>query len=230
MTGDEVLAIGDEASRELGPGWTVCPAPNPAGVYLRHDDGRQLFVWQDHRDRSAGRLRVQGSYPGGWHCSPNDPPVITVRASRGGVALAGEIRRRMLPEYEAALAFARGRYELVAAIPGGARSAAESNGKVSVDLPGIFRRADVSPDGSEVSLKLPWLPAGEALRVIEALYGVRRPESLPGMPAAVSGPARRPESLPRGRPARRPAGRLAKVRQAGLWVLFTALTWTNKLP
>jgi hypothetical protein len=224
----QLLALAAVAALALGPGWTAGAGPNPHGALLRHADGRQLHVWQDHRDRAAGRVQVNGVYPGGWACAPSDEKRIRVRASRGGTALAGDIRWRLLPRYEADLAVARVKAAgaerdraardaacaaVMAAVPGADLAAVRPGSGLRVQLPGgRYRRREavVSADGARVTLQLPDLGLQEAVGVLRCLYGG---ESLPGLPAAACGPA--------GRSGRESHGRL---RRAGRMVLL-ALTW-----
>ena len=236
MTGEEILALAAEAAREMGPGWAAAPAPNPQGALLRHVDGRELHAWQDHCDQYAGRVRIQGCYPGGWRCRPGSAPVITVRASRGGSALAGDIRRRMLPAYALALAEARETHAamerrraardavagaVLAAGPGARPSRVQPEGGMSVDLPGTFRHAEISYDGERVSLKLPWLPADAALRMLRDLDG------LAESPGAVVRPE--PACAAPRRPDRGFHGRLRRFR-ASVLCGVAALTLRDREP
>jgi hypothetical protein len=249
MTDVDCKTLAAELAGALGEGWAVGKSPNPQGAYLTNPDGRQLYVWQDYRQRHARRVTIQGCYPGGWHCAPREPVEISVRASRGGPAIAVDVRRRLLPQYEIDLVAARRKHAemvegecrrdqvaaAIAAVSGkGARVAAGCNGKAEVTLPGIFQRADISPDGSEVSLKLPWLPADAALRVLDALYRPGGPiGQLAGAERACE-PAERPTratgQLAGARSKERSRGRLARLRQTGQGTLFGALTSGNKKP
>lgn len=91
----------------LGDGWSVDPSnPDYPTVNIDGPDGASLNLRGDSF-LSIKKLEISGSYPklldGSWD-HHSKAVGINVSISRGGKAIAGEIQRRLLPEYTKQLA------------------------------------------------------------------------------------------------------------------------------
>lgn len=109
----QIKAAADEVLRELGEGWSVTAredswtiAPDSHFYEFRHTDGRQ-FSFDGDAYACKGKVHVSGRYDfGPSHLGLGFPygksrPGISMSISRGGVAMAKDIKRRFLPEYTA---------------------------------------------------------------------------------------------------------------------------------
>lgn len=88
----------------LGEDWMAT-----GGIYsvLRHPDGSRLSFYA--LQHSASRIVVRSVYPAGSRRLIELPHFrITCAAARGAEAIAGDIRRRILPGYTVWLAVAQG--------------------------------------------------------------------------------------------------------------------------
>lgn len=139
------------------------------------------------------RLEVSGVYDLNTYINNEDKKRITVRASRGGQAIAKDVQRRFLPKYEAIYAEAlKTHNEIIQAREARARVMAylaqELGWKVIADQKGKIKRIQEQPYGSNadailgssmrppeidgqwyVDLELKRIPIGYALRIAEVL-------------------------------------------------------------
>lgn len=105
-TGTKLAELGEQIASHLGPGWTAEPFMGHA-VELTHTDGGRLFARLD-----SARLNLTASYPT-YERRAVRPRLrdlresITVSTARPPAAIAADITRRLLPDYERALADVR---------------------------------------------------------------------------------------------------------------------------
>jgi hypothetical protein len=175
---------------ELGAGWRAGSGWTGESAFVRHEDGRGLFILALSFPFSArGRAEVRGVYPQGWGGDRDRDPVITVSMSRKADAVARDIRRRMLPAYAERLAKARARVArddadrgerervaalIMAAVPGTVVDQVQGwASAISLRLAsGGYRNQCVirsGSDGATVDLDVRALPAADALRMLAAL-------------------------------------------------------------
>lgn len=173
-------------------GWTfVPPPPGITTLPLTHSDGRRILI-----TLSGGRATLAAQPPPGrcdWQ-----PLAITVRLDRGPAVIAREVVRRLLPAYVTAWAAGVAEahaHEVEAARDRAGRQATADllaslapPHRVSVSHPAADNRASVSwssgvngpfgvgdvhlnHDGTVVTeLRIRWLPAEAAARVLAALH------------------------------------------------------------
>jgi hypothetical protein len=225
-----MLALAARVAVALGDGWTALrfgdpPFGNPGAALLQHVDGRELFMLElTYPFSQRGRVEISGVYPEKYW--PRSKCEIRVAPSRPAAAIAGDIRRRLLPRYEPLLAEARRRVAalnadkaerervaaaIMAAVPGTvvANVQARSQG-ISLRLPhdGWRREVAVSTGvgGAQVSIELCNLDPATAVAMLSALAG----PVAGGKPAAAStGPA----GTAPVRDGRRIGGRLPRLRR-----------------
>ena len=92
----DMLELAQRIAEHL-PGWTAVPEDGRWMAYLTHPDGPKLALRHD-----KGRLNVMGTWPfsHGEHFYPRDKSAdISCALSRGPLAIAKDIERRLLPEY-----------------------------------------------------------------------------------------------------------------------------------
>lgn len=92
--------LGQDVAKQLGEGWTSEPMHNN-GFTLSGPDGVQVWVGRP----DGAMVTIHGIYPGRYR--PAGAKEINVNALRGPVAVAKEIRRRLLPTYLPLLAEAQ---------------------------------------------------------------------------------------------------------------------------
>jgi len=107
---NDLLELTAAIARELGPPWAASPLPeNEASL---HGPGRHLLVVRhDHRN---DRLTIAGAAAAGLgpHWPRPSRHRITVSREKSPERIAGEISRRLLPDYRAALAVAETNLEI----------------------------------------------------------------------------------------------------------------------
>lgn len=182
----DLTSLAHQAAAALGEGWTV--TRHSAHVHsLDHPDGRVLNLWSR---RGGGRVEITGSYPASDHaCLPAEGGRISVRADRGGPALAQEITRRLMPQYTAQLAEIRAQ---IAEAERCAQARASVLDRFRRVLPCIEEASQqghqfyftlahgpgevrAQGDGTRVQLVLPSLPAQDAERIAQLLADLDRP-------------------------------------------------------
>lgn len=201
---DGVLGFASRVAAALGGGWAAEPV-HERGASLRHPDGRALFLFApDYPWSKRGRVRVSGVYPQhqAWR---RERAEVTVGMGRDPGAVARDLRRRLLPAYEAELAVAvaaeAGRVRdaagvervaaaVLAAVPGSREVAVGvPEGEARLDLRGHGYRHDVrvrsSVDGTEVDMDLRGVPAADAVRMLAALGAVPVAAEPGAVPAVV---------------------------------------------
>jgi hypothetical protein len=190
MTGT-LLGLAEEVAVELGDGWSPAAGACPRGTiaYVRHRDGRAVYLGTAVGLVPSGRVLIHGEYPGRWYSDESNRCRITVSAGRTAAAIAADIRRRLLPGYEPLLARARASVaqqqedledrervaaEILAAVPGAERSGVQAREHgVALRLPGPGYRYNVDiysgAGGTNVNLDLRGVPAEDAVRMLAAL-------------------------------------------------------------
>jgi hypothetical protein len=111
----DLLALAHEVATALGPGWVaesgymvkahaVLYGPDQQILYITHGD-------DSHRRSDHGRVRIRAAYGElVRHLGPSEGGhVITVAATRPPAAIAADITRRLLPDYEQTLGLCRTR-------------------------------------------------------------------------------------------------------------------------
>jgi hypothetical protein len=187
------LGFALDVAAQLGDGWEAAPGAHGELAFIRHADGRGLFIHALTYPFSArGRAEVRGVYPDGWTGDREREPRITVSMGRDPAAVARDIARRLLPAYGEQLERARAyvaeaqaeessREQVAAAItavlPGTERDHVQP-WKLGIALrlrPWGYRHTCVIRSGSdstEVDLDLRGLPAADAVRMLAALGAV----------------------------------------------------------
>jgi len=187
MRNRQIAALAADVARRLGPGWaTDLDDDDYAGTHIVSGPVR-LYIC---RSRIAGQVNISGSLP---HTTLRvDRSDINVSLARGAKVIAAEIRRRLLPLYQASLDRVLA-YDVEQAHNHGAREV--TLGKIAAMFPGSHVReiasaykasdADVviearcggrgtvqaSGDAAELTLELRGVPADVALRMLELLAG-----------------------------------------------------------
>ncbi len=95
--------LGPQIAAELGPEWTAHSSDETSwrpSVTLSRADGASIYIVRDRKDT---RLVISGEYP---HDYSREVLDITVGIKYPPVTIAGQIRRRLLPEYLPAYALA----------------------------------------------------------------------------------------------------------------------------
>jgi hypothetical protein len=107
---NDLLELTAAIARELGPPWAASPLPENEACL--HGPGRHLLVVRhDHRN---DRLTIAGAAAAGLGPHWPRPSRHRINVSRGKSPerIAGEISRRLLPDYRAALAVAETNLEI----------------------------------------------------------------------------------------------------------------------
>jgi hypothetical protein len=98
MENQDLQNLARDIAVHLGENWRVIPRDADWIANIGSQNGATIYV-----ERSGDRLVVTGKFPrgeDGCNFVPHDKrPRITVRASRSPESIAGDIRRRFLPEY-----------------------------------------------------------------------------------------------------------------------------------
>jgi hypothetical protein len=101
---DEFLSTVSKTAKLLG--FTIVPDPdnNFAGIFLKDDEGRRIFLRRDYHAKT--KLAVSGDYPGDHYDFQRalrllemEAPSIGVTLSRGAEVIAREINKRFLPDF-----------------------------------------------------------------------------------------------------------------------------------
>lgn len=111
-----VHELAKQIADELGDEWTARGGHQNSGedAFLSGPDGVELHVREPSWPSSMkGRLRISGSFPQELrnHDRGADKHSITVALSKPPRRIAADIRRRLLPDHEAALKRVRERFE-----------------------------------------------------------------------------------------------------------------------
>jgi hypothetical protein len=229
-----MLALAARVAVALGDGWTALrfgdpPFGNPGAALLQHADGRELFMLElTYPFSQRGRVEISGVYPERYW--PRSTCEIRVAPTRPAAAIAGDIRRRLLPRYEPLLAEARRKVAalnadkaerervaaaIMAAVPGTVVGNVQPRSQgISLRLPhdGWRREVAVSTGvgGTQVSIELCNLDPATAVAMLSALGDCLAGPVAGGKPAAAStGPA---GAVPVRR-GRRIGGRLPRLRR-----------------
>jgi hypothetical protein len=106
-----LATVAPQVAAELGDGWRAQVLTIAGGEacphcwHLTNPDGRKISMLAQYPLSAKGRVRIVGSLPGSYSNHGITCEDITVSVARDGRAIAGEIRRRLLPAY--AVAFAK---------------------------------------------------------------------------------------------------------------------------
>ena len=181
MTSDAALEnLADGIAGGLGDGWTARRTKRIEGVYLVHREEGSILVRPRRNDRS--RLEVRGwadpMHPRqGVLLMDLDLGSITVAMSRGGEAIAKEIRRRLLPVYRTALVAYRARLEENLAADDKLRAEVARRLADALGTEALGNSVDVEPLGKfwvlrdgRVKMEITVQP-GEAVRIARLLVG-----------------------------------------------------------
>lgn len=198
----DVHAVAAATAKELGDGWKASPGAHCRAAFIRHKDGRGVFILQSHRTR--GRLLIHGGYPPEWRGLPygDHRPEITVSPDRPARGIAGDIKGRLLPRYEPLLDRARSevaseiaqlarRDEVVesirAAFPDSWTGTGHTWNSVSIHPRGLGLASaiEVAYDG-ETTLHLNHVSADWAVRLATAVQLAQGTSGRPG-PEALDG-------------------------------------------
>jgi hypothetical protein len=194
MTTDELVPLAREAAAELGDAWSVNSDMDTFGVHLHGPDGQRLHFRESRDKRGAVTISPTYPHPTAYYFQGEQHKAINVRADRGARVIAGEIRRRLMPEYVATLAEVRkaderhsaayaAREKYVAEVyqiigkdrpvlKDWQQSRAEQDTHSHVDLYGTgggSGHVDVSFDATTASLEIRYIPAEKVLAILRLL-------------------------------------------------------------
>ncbi|MGO4612971.1 hypothetical protein AB4305_03335 [Nocardia sp. 2YAB30] len=111
----DLLALAHEIAAALGPGWVAERGYMVQAHAVLYGPDQQIlditYGDDSHRRSDHGRLRIRAAYGElGRHLDPGEGNhIITVAATRSATAIAVDITRRLLPDYEQTLGLCRTR-------------------------------------------------------------------------------------------------------------------------
>lgn len=106
-----ILDKAHEIATHLGDGWVARAdaANNGRGAYLHGPDDEELHVRAGTRSQTSGRIEIVGSLDIRHQRHDEPHHFITVAPDKAPARVAGDIMRRLLPDYREGLTLARKR-------------------------------------------------------------------------------------------------------------------------